>query len=153
QPAALWSCASTCMFGTRGAPFFVLTAKQAQCSRRVIGPIAAFVAGSTENRREGPPASLDMSSTLLIKLHEAAILLRARMAGVFTRPRSIAEPPDRKVDSLQETNVTRGLHCCGVSRHRNNATSANPIDLHCRVKGFPVVAGLLRLPASPRHPM
>jgi hypothetical protein len=49
QPAALWSCPSTCMFGTRGAPFFVRTAEQAQCSRRVIRPIAAFVAGSIDN--------------------------------------------------------------------------------------------------------
>lgn len=60
QPVALWSCASTCMFGTRGDPLLVLTAKQAQCSRWVIRPIAAFVAGSIENRREGPSEWLDM---------------------------------------------------------------------------------------------
>jgi len=64
QPAALRSCASTCMFGTRGAPFFVLTAKQAQYSRRVIRPAAAFVTGSIEIRRGGSSASLDMPSTL-----------------------------------------------------------------------------------------
>ena len=55
------------MFGTTGVPFFVLTAKQAQWSRRVIRAIAAFVVGSTEDRRGGRVALLDMPLPLTAK--------------------------------------------------------------------------------------
>jgi hypothetical protein len=61
QPVTLWSCASTWMFGTRAVPFFALTARQVQWSRRVIRPIAAFVAASTESKRGGPLVSLDIA--------------------------------------------------------------------------------------------
>lgn len=100
QPAVLWSCASTCMFGTRGDPLFVLTVKQAQYSRWVIRPIAAFVAVSIESRREDPSEWLDM------------FLPRRPVSNrIFTRcsfPHSLPH--------CVSPQVARSRHPCSISR-------------------------------------